>query len=47
MALDEKLNKMSKSLGNVVDPKEVVEGGPKNPPYGVNVLRLGIIFVYR
>lgn len=40
--LDEKGYKMSKSLGNVVDPKLVIEGGndKKNEPaYGADVLR--------
>ena len=34
---------MSKSLGNVVDPKLVIEGGnnkKKEPPYGADTLRL-------
>jgi len=41
--LDEKGRKMSKSLGNIVDPALVVLGGTnqkKNPPYGADVLRL-------
>lgn len=41
--LDEQGRKMSKSLGNVVDPNIVIEGGknPKqDPPYGADVLRL-------
>lgn len=36
---------MSKSLGNVTDPREVIEGGknPKqDPPYGADVLRLWV-----
>ncbi|KAF6073336.1 isoleucyl-tRNA synthetase 2, mitochondrial [Phyllostomus discolor] len=40
--LGEKGEKMSKSLGNVVDPDVVVNGGPdqsKEPPYGADVLR--------
>lgn len=37
--VDEKGNKMSKSLGNVVDPTEIVKGGKKIKPYGVDVLR--------
>ncbi|GAB2214507.1 hypothetical protein Drorol1_Dr00018858 [Drosera rotundifolia] len=46
--LDEKGFKMSKSLGNVVDPKIVIEGeqGGKtqkgNPAYGADVLRLWV-----
>ncbi|KAG0722718.1 Isoleucine--tRNA ligase, mitochondrial [Chionoecetes opilio] len=41
-ALDEHGRKMSKSLGNVVDPQEVTDGGAdpsKNPAYGADVLR--------
>jgi len=37
--LDENGNKMSKSLGNVVDPRDVVEGTKKKPAKGVDVLR--------
>ncbi|XP_043715666.1 isoleucine--tRNA ligase, chloroplastic/mitochondrial isoform X1 [Telopea speciosissima] len=43
--LDEKGLKMSKSLGNVVDPSIVIEGGknPKeSPAYGADVLRLWV-----
>jgi len=43
--LDEKGRKMSKSLGNVVDPKIVIEGGKdqkKEPAYGADVLRLWV-----
>ena len=43
--LDEKGRKMSKSLGNVVDPTVLVEGGSnqkKDPPYGADVLRLWV-----
>ncbi|MEB3277926.1 MAG: isoleucine--tRNA ligase [Lyngbya sp.] len=43
--LDEKGHKMSKSLGNVVDPAVVIEGGKnqqKDPPYGADILRLWV-----
>ncbi|KAJ8610102.1 hypothetical protein CTAYLR_007108, partial [Chrysophaeum taylorii] len=43
--LDEKGFKMSKSSGNVVDPREVIEGGKDKkaqPPYGADVLRLWV-----
>ncbi|KAL1526923.1 hypothetical protein AB1Y20_015614 [Prymnesium parvum] len=43
--LDEKGYKMSKSLGNVMDPKLVIEGGKNKktqPPYGADVLRLWV-----
>ncbi|MBC7883096.1 MAG: isoleucine--tRNA ligase [Anaerolineae bacterium] len=43
--MDEKGQKMSKSLGNVVDPRLVIEGGKdtkKNPAYGADVLRLWV-----
>jgi isoleucyl-tRNA synthetase len=46
--LDEKGIKMSKSIGNVVDPKQVIEGGnnkKKNPAYGADVLRLWVASV--
>jgi len=46
--LDEKGYKMSKSLGNVVDPKSVIEGGAnqkKEPGYGADVLRLWVASV--
>ena len=42
-ALDEKGQKMSKSLGNIVDPTVVINGGKdqkKEPPYGADVIRL-------
>ncbi|XP_033214926.1 isoleucine--tRNA ligase, mitochondrial [Belonocnema kinseyi] len=41
-AVDEKNNKMSKSLGNIVSPEEVIMGGKnqqQKPAYGVDVLR--------
>jgi isoleucyl-tRNA synthetase len=43
--LDEQGRKMSKSLGNVVDPAIVIEGGKnqkQDPPYGADVLRLWV-----
>jgi isoleucyl-tRNA synthetase len=43
--LDEQGRKMSKSLGNVVDPAIVIEGGrnkDKDPAYGADVLRLWV-----
>lgn len=46
--LDEKGYKMSKSLGNVVDPLLVIEGGNNKklqPAYGVDVLRLWVASV--
>ncbi len=39
---------MSKSLGNVVDPRVVIEGGKdakQQPPYGADVLRLWVASV--
>ena len=44
-ALDEQGRKQSKSLGNVVDPKVVIDGGKnqkEEPPYGADVLRLWV-----
>lgn len=43
--LDEQGRKMSKSLGNVIDPAVVIEGGKNQkdePPYGADVLRLWV-----
>ena len=36
---------MSKSIGNVVDPYEIIEGGKNKkqaPPYGADVMRLWV-----
>lgn len=44
-ALDEQGRKMSKSLGNIVDPAVVINGGKNQkvePPYGADVLRLWV-----
>jgi isoleucyl-tRNA synthetase len=43
--LDEQGYKMSKSLGNIVDPAIVIQGGKnqkQDPPYGADVLRLWV-----
>lgn len=43
--LDEKGMKMSKSIGNVIDPMTVIEGGnnkKKEPAYGADILRLWV-----
>lgn len=38
-AVDENGNKMSKSLGNVIDPLEIMKGNKYHKPYGIDVLR--------
>lgn len=46
--LDEKGVKMSKSIGNVIDPMQVINGGNNKktePPYGSDVLRLWVCSV--
>lgn len=46
--LDERGIKMSKSIGNVVDPRVVIEGGKnqkQDPAYGADVLRLWVASV--
>jgi isoleucyl-tRNA synthetase len=43
--LDEQGRKMSKSLGNIIDPSVVINGGKnqkEEPPYGADVLRLWV-----
>lgn len=43
--LDEKMQKMSKSLGNTIEPTYVIDGGKdkqKAPAYGVDVMRLWV-----
>ncbi|KAG7360565.1 isoleucyl-tRNA synthetase [Nitzschia inconspicua] len=46
--LDEKGFKMSKSLGNVINPSQIIEGGnnkKQEPAYGADVLRLWVASV--
>lgn len=48
-AVDEKGKKMSKSLGNVINPQEITVGGVgnKKQPYGVDVLRFVILIIQK
>ncbi|CAB4478517.1 unnamed protein product [Rhizophagus irregularis] len=45
--MGEQDQKMSKSLGNVINPSTIIKGGKNEPAYGVNVLRLENIRKYR
>lgn len=48
MVLDEKSRKMSKSLGNVISPMTIINGGTnkkKDPAYGSEVLRMWVATV--
>jgi len=41
-AVDDKASKMSKSVGNVINPETIIKGGEnlsKDPAYGVDTLR--------
>lgn len=44
-AVDEKGMKMSKSLGNVVDPINILQGNNENKPFGIDALRYQL-FIY-
>lgn len=43
-AVDDKGLKMSKSLGNVIDPQEIILGSKKKKPLGVDTLRWWVAF---
>lgn len=47
-AVDEDGRKMSKSVGNVINPQDIMYGGAdpkKQPTYGVDTLRYKIIYL--